>query len=146
MIAAKATPCATCRLRHGELLDAAQFVPDRDELGLPAVTNGLSLCKIHHAAYDGYLIGISRTYEVRVDQQLLEEVDGPMLQHPRRPTDVADTAQRPPRRDRLAHSRTSSCDVPHRPTWAVGGELRSSRLAFNRPDQRMSTAASAAQA
>lgn len=81
VIAAYATRCAICRLRHGELLDAAHIVADREEHGLPTVTNGLSLCKIHHAAYDGYLIGISPEYEVRVDQQLLDEVDGPMLQH-----------------------------------------------------------------
>lgn len=81
VIAAYATRCAICRLRHGELLDAAHIVPDRDELGLPEVTNGLSLCKIHHAAYDGYLIGITPGYEVEVDRQLLEEIDGPMLQY-----------------------------------------------------------------
>ena len=81
VIAAYATRCAICRLRHGELLDAAHIVPDRDELGLPEVTNGLALCKIHHAASDGYLIGISPEYGVRVDQQLLDEVDGPMLQY-----------------------------------------------------------------
>lgn len=81
VIAAYATRCAICRLRHGELLDAAHIVADREEHGLPTVTNGLSLCKIHHAAYDGYLIGISPEYEVRVDQQLLDEVDGPMLQY-----------------------------------------------------------------
>lgn len=81
VIAAYATRCTICRLRHGELLDAAHIVADRDELGLPEVTNGLALCKIHHAAYDGYLIGITPDYKVEVDRQLLEEVDGPMLQY-----------------------------------------------------------------
>lgn len=81
VIAAYATRCTICRLRHGELLDAAHIVADRDEHGLPEVTNGLSLCKIHHAAYDGYLIGISPDYEVTVDRQILEEIDGPMLQY-----------------------------------------------------------------
>lgn len=81
VIAAYATRCTICRLRHGELLDAAHIVADRDEHGLPEVTNGLSLCKIHHAAYDGYLIGITPDFEVTVDRQLLEEVDGPMLQY-----------------------------------------------------------------
>ena len=81
VIAAYATRCAICRLRHGVLLDAAHIIADREEKGLPEVTNGLSLCKIHHAAFDGYLIGISPDCEVRVDRRLLEEEDGPMLQY-----------------------------------------------------------------
>lgn len=81
VIAAYSTRCAICRLRHGELLDAAHIIADRDEDGLPDVSNGLSLCKIHHAAFDGYLIGISPDCQVRVDRQLLEEIDGPMLQY-----------------------------------------------------------------
>lgn len=81
VIAAYSTRCAVCRLRHGELLDAAHIIADRDEQGLPEVSNGLSLCKIHHAAFDGYLIGISPDYQVRVDRQLLEETDGPMLRY-----------------------------------------------------------------
>lgn len=81
VIAAYETRCAICRLRHGELLDAAHIIPDREEAGLPAVSNGLSLCKIHHAAFDMNMIGISPDYVVRVDQKLLEEVDGPMLRH-----------------------------------------------------------------
>ena len=81
VVSAYATQCAICRLRHGELLDAAHITADRDEGGLPEVANGLSLCKIHHAAFDRYLIGISPDYEVKLDHRLLEEIDGPMLRH-----------------------------------------------------------------
>jgi putative restriction endonuclease len=81
VISAYETHCAICRLRHGELLDAAHITPDRDERGLPVVSNGLSLCKIHHAAFDQHLIGITGDYLVQVDHALLEEVDGPMLRH-----------------------------------------------------------------
>lgn len=81
VISAYETHCAICRLRHGELLDAAHITPDHDERGLPLVSNGLSLCKIHHAAFDQNLIGITGDYVVKVDQELLEEVDGPMLLH-----------------------------------------------------------------
>ena len=52
VIAAYETRCAVCRLRHGQLLDAAHITPDNAEEGLPYVSNGLSLCKIHHAAFD----------------------------------------------------------------------------------------------
>ena len=73
--------CAMCRLRHRELLDAAHIIKDRDPLGLPMVRNGLSLCKLHHAAFDGHLIGVRPDYVVEVRADVLEEEDGPMLLH-----------------------------------------------------------------
>ena len=73
--------CAVCRLHHGDLLDAAHITADADETGLAVVTNGLSLCKIHHAAYDRNLLGISASFRVAINQALLDEVDGPMLTH-----------------------------------------------------------------
>ncbi|HEX5332141.1 MAG TPA: HNH endonuclease, partial [Cellulomonas sp.] len=45
------------------------------------VTNGLSLCKIHHSAYDANLMGITPDYAVRINKALLLEIDGPMLRH-----------------------------------------------------------------
>ncbi len=81
VISAYATRCAVCRIRHGQLLDAAHITPDASEEGLPLVTNGLSLCKIHHAAYDANLLGISPDYVVAIDHGLLAEIDGPMLRH-----------------------------------------------------------------
>lgn len=81
VISAYQTRCTICRLHHGELLDAAHITADADEAGLPVVSNGLSLCKIHHAAYDKGFLGISPDYQVHIDHALLEEVDGPMLRH-----------------------------------------------------------------
>ena len=43
--------CAICELRHSSLLDAAHIMEDRDHRGLPEISNGLTLCKIHHSAY-----------------------------------------------------------------------------------------------
>jgi putative restriction endonuclease len=40
----------------------------------------LSLCSIHHRAFDHDLVGITPNYEVRVARRLLEEEDGPMLE------------------------------------------------------------------
>jgi putative restriction endonuclease len=73
--------CAVCRLKHPELLDAAHIIQDIDVAGLANVNNGLALCKIHHAAYDRNLLGITPDYEVRINHGLLDEVDGPMLRH-----------------------------------------------------------------
>ena len=73
--------CALCRLKHPELLDAAHIIPDSHPEGEPVITNGVSLCKLHHAAFDKLVIGISPDYEVVVREDILEEIDGPMLQH-----------------------------------------------------------------
>lgn len=73
--------CAVCRLRHLSLLDAAHIVPDRDPEGEPEVSNGLSLCKLHHAAYDGLYFSVRPDYHVVVRRDILDETDGPMLLH-----------------------------------------------------------------
>jgi putative restriction endonuclease len=73
--------CAVCQLKHSDLLDAAHILEDKAELGFPVVSNGLALCKLHHAAFDRNLLGITPDYTVQVDKDLLREVDGPMLRH-----------------------------------------------------------------
>ena len=72
--------CAMCRLRQPPLLDAAHIIPDREEAGQPVISNGLSLCKIHHAAYDARILGVSPDYRVHVNGGVLAQTDGPMLQ------------------------------------------------------------------
>lgn len=71
--------CAICRLREVRLLDAAHIVADPEPQGLPLVANGLSLCTIHHRAFDQNLVGVSPDYEVHIATRLLEDDDGPML-------------------------------------------------------------------
>lgn len=72
--------CTVCRLKHQPLLDAAHIQPDA-EGGLPVVPNGLAMCKIHHGAYDVGIIGIRPDYRIEVRDDVLAEVDGPMLRH-----------------------------------------------------------------
>jgi putative restriction endonuclease len=73
--------CALCRLRHLPLLDAAHILPDRHPHGQPVVPNGLAMCKIHHAAYDANILGIRPDHVVEVRNDILTEIDGPMLRH-----------------------------------------------------------------
>lgn len=73
--------CAFCRLRHPQLLDAAHIIPDLEEGGAPVIPNGLSLCKIHHAAFDSNFIGVNPDYRIIVRDDILQEFDGPMLKH-----------------------------------------------------------------
>ena len=73
--------CAVCRLRHFELLDAAHILPDRHPKGDPTVSNGLALCKLHHAAFDGQILGVRPDLVVEIREDVLREKDGPMLLH-----------------------------------------------------------------
>jgi putative restriction endonuclease len=98
--------CTICRLKEARLLDAAHIVPDLDPGGEPVVSNGLSLCSIHHRAFDQHLVGVSPDYEVHVSRRLLEEDDGPMLDllkcFHRRPIELPRRPAARPDRERLA--------------------------------------------
>jgi putative restriction endonuclease len=72
--------CTICRLKEARLLDAAHIVGDADERGEPTVQNGLSLCSIHHRAFDQDLVGVAPDYTVHVSRRLLDDEDGPMLE------------------------------------------------------------------
>ena len=43
--------------------------------------NGLALCKIHHAAYDSRILGVSPDLVVQIRADILDETDGPLLEH-----------------------------------------------------------------
>lgn len=97
--------CALCSLRHQELLDAAHIIPDTDPEGGPIVSNGVALCRLHHAAFDRFFFAIRPDYVIEVKPAILAEHDGPMLvvglqqihdqriYLPRRPTDRPDPAR-----------------------------------------------------
>lgn len=106
VIPAYRNQCAICRLREVTLLDAAHIIGDLEQRGEPSVANGLSLCSIHHRAFDQDLVGVSADYGVQVSHRLLDEDDGPMLDllkgfHGQQITLPRAAASRPDR-DRLA--------------------------------------------
>jgi putative restriction endonuclease len=73
--------CAFCRLKHRELLDAAHIIPDNLPESTSKIENGISLCKLHHSAYDSFILGVTPDYIIHVREDILEEEDGPVLQH-----------------------------------------------------------------
>ncbi|MGC4175092.1 HNH endonuclease [Demequina sp.] len=81
VLTAYETQCTVCHFRHAELLDAAHILGDRHERGDATVTNGMAMCKIHHAAYDRNFLGVTADYEIRINSDLLAEKDGPMLRY-----------------------------------------------------------------
>jgi putative restriction endonuclease len=67
--------CCVCELRLRPLLQGAHIVPDSDAAGVPAIQNGLSLCSIHHAAYDRSIVRIKSDYTITVEQESIEAGD-----------------------------------------------------------------------
>lgn len=98
--------CAICQLGRRGLLDAAHIIDDAEDEGEPIVPNGLALCRIHHGAYDQFLIGIRPDLTIEVAEDVLNEVDGPMLEHglksiSGRRIRVPERAKHRPQRERL---------------------------------------------
>jgi putative restriction endonuclease len=79
VVRAYARRCAMCNLRH--VLDAAHILPDGHPRGDPVVPNGMALCRLHHAAFDANLIGVSPATKIVVRGDVLREEDGPVLEH-----------------------------------------------------------------
>jgi putative restriction endonuclease len=80
ILVAYSSKCAICRLKETRLLDAAHIVGDLEHRGDPQIENGLSLCSIHHRAFDQDLVGVAPDYQVHVSPRLLDDEDGPMLE------------------------------------------------------------------
>lgn len=79
VLAAYGQRCAVCSLREPDLLEASHIIRDGEPQGIAAVVNGISLCAIHHRAYDRNLLGIDPRGTVHIGERLLREIDGPML-------------------------------------------------------------------
>lgn len=58
--------CAVCGTAL-KLVDAAHIIPISDPRGDDDVTNGLALCRLHHAAYDTALLGVRSDYRVIIN-------------------------------------------------------------------------------
>ncbi|MFP5224143.1 MAG: HNH endonuclease [Actinomycetota bacterium] len=81
VMAAYESKCAICRLQRRPLLDAAHILPD-GETPTVSASMGIAMCKIHHAAFDFDLLGIEPgSHRVTLKEEVLQEVDGPMLRH-----------------------------------------------------------------
>jgi putative restriction endonuclease len=72
--------CAICRLPARALLEAAHITPDSDLQGTPSISNGISLCRLHHGAFDAALLGIRPDYVIEISPALLNAQDGPTLE------------------------------------------------------------------
>ena len=58
--------CAICGTAL-KLVDAAHIIPVSDPRSNDQVTNGLALCRLHHAAYDTALLGIQSDFRIIIN-------------------------------------------------------------------------------
>ncbi|MCP2262433.1 HNH endonuclease [Streptoalloteichus tenebrarius] len=74
--------CAVCGLPYQELLDAAHIRPDSHPDGHPVVSNGLALCRLHHAAFDAGLLGIRPDLHIEIHPRVrADKGDDPVSRH-----------------------------------------------------------------
>ena len=81
VLSAYGVRCAVCNLQMGALLEGAHITPDSDPNSSTKVNNGISLCTIHHSAYDAALLGIDTDFTIHIRADVMQESDGPMLKY-----------------------------------------------------------------
>ena len=108
ILSAYHSSCAICHLQLN-LVEAAHIVPVSVRGSSDSTNNGLCLCMLHHAAYDGGLVGVGPDYRVllnRAKLELLREVgmsggEGRILENIGDIITVPDMAQERPTRENL---------------------------------------------
>lgn len=65
--------CAVCGVQL-ELIDAAHIIPVADPSSTDETSNGVALCKIHHAAMDRNLISFDEKYRIEVSESEIERL------------------------------------------------------------------------
>lgn len=60
--------CAVCGYSL-KVVDSAHIIPVADPRSNDHVTNGLALCKLHHAAFDTALIGVKSDYSIIINPE-----------------------------------------------------------------------------
>jgi len=63
--------CAFCGIQL-ELVAAAHIVPHSHERGNDDPTNGISLCALHHAAFDSGLVFMDEDYSIKVNEEKIK--------------------------------------------------------------------------
>jgi putative restriction endonuclease len=60
--------CAICGVQL-DLIDAAHIIPVFDATSTDETTNGVALCKLHHAAFDRNLVSFDEHYKIEVNKE-----------------------------------------------------------------------------
>lgn len=65
--------CAVCGYSL-KLVDSAHIIPVADPRSNDDPTNGIALCRLHHAAYDSALLGVQSDYSIVVNPERTEKL------------------------------------------------------------------------
>jgi len=66
--------CAVCEIQLG-LAEAAHIVPVATPGSTDETSNGIALCPLHHAGYDGAILAISDDYQIFFSEHKLTELE-----------------------------------------------------------------------
>ena len=66
--------CAMCGIQL-ELIEAAHIVPFSHEKGTDQISNGISLCALHHTAYDRSLIFFDKEFNIIINSSKMEYLE-----------------------------------------------------------------------
>lgn len=66
--------CAMCGIGL-ELIEAAHIVPHSNDLGTDEISNGISLCSLHHKAYDRSLIYFDTEFKIHLNENKIEYLE-----------------------------------------------------------------------
>ena len=66
--------CAMCGIQL-ELIEAAHIVPHSHELGTDDISNGLTLCSLHHKAYDRSLIYFDTNFKIIINEKKMDYLE-----------------------------------------------------------------------
>lgn len=57
-----------------ELIDAAHIIPVAATVSTDETTNGIALCKLHHAAFDRNLVSFNENYKIEISEKETESL------------------------------------------------------------------------
>lgn len=66
--------CAMCGIQL-ELIEAAHIVPHSHETGTDDISNGISLCSLHHTAYDNSLIYFDDKFSIKINKNKMKYLE-----------------------------------------------------------------------
>jgi len=66
--------CAMCGIQL-ELIEAAHIIPHSHDNGTDEVDNGISLCSLHHCAYDNSLIYFDEDFNILINESKVEYLE-----------------------------------------------------------------------
>ena len=74
VLRAYSNQCAICPISLN-LVDAAHIVPVSRPRSTDDVTNGIALCRLHHAAYDSGLLGVQSDHSILINPRMVERLE-----------------------------------------------------------------------